>query len=95
MKPSTYSEMHRENSVQMIALREKIEATGDTDLMRLLEERDTLWMDVEGAREIRAEWAAQARRLVDYFTPEATHGCTCDICAITHGLDAAMGAVNG
>ena len=87
---STYSEMRREDAKRLIALRERIEATGDTDLMRLLEERDMLWMSAEEGREIRAEWAAQARRLVDTLTPGASHGCACDICAITHGLDAAI-----
>ena len=87
---STYSQMHREDAEQMIALRERIEATGDTDLMRLLEERDMLWMSAEEGREIRSEWAAQARQLVDALTPNANYGCACDICAITHGLDAAI-----
>ena len=74
----------------MIALRARIEATGDTDLMRLMEERDMLFTDAEVGREVRAEWAAQARQLVDALTPGANHDCACDICAITHGLDAAV-----
>lgn len=92
MNSSTYSEMRREDAVRSIALRQRIEATGDTDLMRLMEERDYLWMNHEEGREIRAEWAAQARRLVDALAPDAQHGCACDICAITHGLDAAVSA---
>ena len=87
---STYSQMHREDVERMIALRARIEATGDTDLMRLMEERDMLWMSAEEGREIRSEWAAQARQLVDALTPNANYGCACDICAITHGLDAAI-----
>ena len=87
---STYSEMRREDAKRSIALRERIEASGDTDLMRLLEERDTLFMNAEEGREIRSEWAAQARQLVDALTPHANHGCACDICANTHGLDAAI-----
>ncbi len=88
---STYSEMHREDAIKSIALRKKIEALGDTDLMRLMEERDFLYMDVEGGKEIRSEWAAQARQLVDAL-PGATPGCTCDVCAITYGLNAAVAA---
>ena len=87
---STYSEMRREDAKRSIALRARIEATGDTDLMRLMEERDMLWMSAEEGREIRSEWAAQARQLVDALTPNANYGCACDICAITHGLDAAI-----
>lgn len=87
---STYSEMHREDAERMSALRARIEATGDTDLMRLLEERDMLWMSGEEGKEIRSEWAAQARQLVDALTPDARPACSCDICAITHGLDAAV-----
>ena len=87
---NTYSEMRREDAERYIALRARIEATGDTDLMRLLEQRDMLFTDAEVGREVRAEWAAQARQLVDALTPGANHDCACDICAITHGLDAAV-----
>lgn len=90
---SVYSEMHRENAKRSIALRKRIEETGGTDLMRLMEERDSLFMDAECGREIRAEWAAQARQLVDVLTPDVQHGCACDICAITHGLNAAVAAL--
>ncbi len=87
---TTYSEMHREDAIKSLALRKRIEETGDTDLMRLMEENDMLSMSAEEGREIRNEWAAIGRQLVDALTPDAQHGCACDICAITHGLDAAL-----
>jgi len=79
----------------MVDLRAKIEALGDTDLMRLMEERDRLYLDVECGKEIRSEWAAQARQLVDALPPEEKPPCSCDICAITRGLNAAVAALKG
>lgn len=69
----------RKLAQRSVALRRRVDASGDADMLAALEERDFLEMDNCGWREISGEWAALARKLVpDDF--DFGHGCA--ICTI-------------
>jgi hypothetical protein len=75
-----------------VSLYDKIRTLQDADLTALLAERDALAMDADCGREIRAEWAQEARDILDKIGMPAgheDHRCDCNICAITHGLASA------
>jgi hypothetical protein len=65
-------------------LRERIDKSGDPDLLALIEERDMLKMNYEMGREIGAENGAQAKR---FLSDEEIGSCGCDVCAIGRALD--------
>jgi hypothetical protein len=70
-----------------LALRKRINESGDADLLALMDERDFLEMANCGWREISVEWALLARKLVpeDF---DFGHGCpTCTISRVLTSLD--------
>lgn len=67
-----------------VSLRERIDATGDPDLLQLAEDNDMAQMTVCGWREISGEWAETVRELVP---ADALDGaCKCATCTISRGL---------
>ena len=84
---SVVSEWYREEATRRVALRDLIEEIGDTRLVGLQEERDYLFQENEGTKEIHAEWGAQARKIAPLEGP----GCDCSTCAITRALNKAAG----
>ncbi len=72
-----------------VELRQRIDESGDPDLLELMEQHDFLWMSHEGTREIHGEWAALARKIhpsEDCQDGCAACRCDCDICAISRVL---------
>jgi hypothetical protein len=83
---TAFSEWHRNEAKRHIEISKKIEEIGDPLLVGLQEERDFLFMSYEEGKEVRAEWAAQARQ---YAPKDESSGCDCDVCAIGRALDKA------
>lgn len=87
---SVVSEWYREEATKRVALRALIEEIGDTRLVGLQEERDYLFQENEGTKEIHAEWGAMARKIAPLA--EGDRGCDCSSCAISRALRKAAGA---